>query len=109
MDEAEQLCDDIVIMDQGGIIESGTPLQLLSRHFSEVFIYLPAEQVPSDLVKQNRWYKNAGRIEIATVNVEQTLALLMSSKVSLAGLQVKSANLDDLFLHLTGHSLRESK
>ena len=109
MDEAEQLCDDIVIMDQGKIIEAGTPLQLLDRHFSEMFIYLPAEQVPSNLVEQNRWHNIAGRIEITTANIEETLALLMSSKVSLAGLQVKSANLDDLFLHLTGHSLRESK
>ena len=109
MDEAEQLCDDIVIMDKGKIIESGTPTQLLDRHFSVVFIYLPAEQVPSGLVKQNRWNNIAGRIEITTNNVEQTLTLLMTSKVSLAGLQVKSANLDDLFLHLTGHSLRESK
>jgi ABC-2 type transport system ATP-binding protein len=74
-----------------------------------VFIYLPEEQVPSDLIEQNRWHNIAGRIEITTANIEQTLALLMSSKVSLAGLQVKSANLDDLFLHLTGHSLRESK
>jgi ABC-2 type transport system ATP-binding protein len=31
----------------------------------------------------------------------------MNNKVSLEGLHVKSANLDDLFLHLTGHSLRE--
>jgi ABC-2 type transport system ATP-binding protein len=109
MDEAEQLCDDIVIMNQGKIIEAGTPIQLLNRHFSEVFIYLPAEQVPSELVEQNRWHNLAGRIEIATANVEKTLAFLMSQKVSLASLQVKSANLDDLFLHLTGHSLRESK
>ncbi len=107
MDEAEQLCDDIVIMDQGKIIEAGTPQQLLNKHFSEVFIYLPAEQVPSVLVEQNQWKKLAERIEITTCNVEQTLTLLMNSKVSLAGLHVKSANLDDLFLHLTGHSLRE--
>jgi ABC-2 type transport system ATP-binding protein len=109
MDEAEQLCDDIVIMDQGKIIEAGTPHQLLNKHFSEVFIYLPEEQVPSCLVEQYQWQKCAGRIEITTSNVEKTLALLMNSKVSLAGLHVKSANLDDLFLHLTGHSLRESK
>jgi ABC-2 type transport system ATP-binding protein len=107
MDEAEQLCDDIVIMDQGKIIESGTPHQLLNKHFSDVFIYLPAEQVPSSLVQKNQWQRLAGRIEITTHNVEKTLTLLMNSKVSLAGLHVKSANLDDLFLHLTGHSLRE--
>lgn len=109
MDEAEQLCDDIVIMDQGKIIESGTPHQLLNKHFSEVFVYLPVEQVPSILIEKNKWKKLAGRIEITTQNVEQTLTLLMKNKVSLAGLHVKSANLDDLFLHLTGHSLREIK
>ena len=107
MDEAEQLCDDIVIMDQGKIIEAGTPHQLLKKHFSDVFIYLPAEQVPPVLVEKNKWKKLAERIEITTCDIEQTLALLMSSNVSLAGLHVKSANLDDLFLQLTGHSLRE--
>jgi len=107
MDEAEQLCDDIVIMDQGKIIESGTPHQLLSKHFSDVFIYLPEQQIPLALVKKNQWAIQSGRVEIKTTNVEQVLAMLMGNDVSLAGLHVKSANLDDLFLHLTGHSLRE--
>ena len=107
MDEAEQLCDDIVIMDQGKIIESGTPHQLLSKHFQDVFIYLPEQQVPAILVEQNQWTISSGRVEITTNNVEKTLALLMDNKVSLDGLHVKSANLDDLFLHLTGHLLRE--
>jgi len=108
MDEAEQLCDDIVIMDQGKIIEAGTPQYLLNKHFNEIFIYLPTEQIPSSLVEENQWNNLGGRIEITTSNVEETLAFLMSNKVSLAGLHVKSANLDDLFLHLTGHSLSES-
>jgi len=107
MDEAEQLCDDIVIMDQGKIIESGTPHQLLNKHFKDVFIYLPKEQVPVLLIEENQWTTLSGRVEITTSNVESTLALLMDNKVSLEGLHVKSANLDDLFLHLTGHSLRE--
>ncbi len=108
MDEAEQLCDDIVIMDQGKIIESGTPQQLLNKHFNDVFIYLPQQQVPSTLVEKNKWLLSAGRVEITTQNVEHTLAMLMEQKVSLSGLHVKSPNLDDLFLHLTGHSLRDS-
>jgi ABC-2 type transport system ATP-binding protein len=106
MDEAEQLCDDIVIMDQGKIIESGTPLQLLAKHFQEVFIYLPKEQVNAELVNAQGWQVIAERIEIKSKNVEQTLALLMQHKVALDGLHVKSANLDDLFLKLTGHSLQ---
>ena len=109
MDEAEQLCDDIVIMDQGKIIESGTPHQLLNKHFKDVFIYLPKEQVPVLLIEENQWTTLSGRVEITTSNVESTLALLMDNKVSLEGLHVKSANLDDLFLHLTGHSLRDGK
>lgn len=109
MDEAEQLCDDIVIMDKGKIIESGTPHQLLTKHFNEVFIYLPKQQVPMTLITEHGWQNHGERIEITTVNVEQTLALLMRKNVSLDGLHVKSANLDDLFLHLTGHSLRADK
>lgn len=106
MDEAEQLCDDIVIMDLGRIIEAGTPHALLAKHFEDVFIYLPQSQVSSELVNEYGWNKLADRIEITSKNVEQTLSLLMSNKVSLDGLHVKSANLDDLFLKLTGHSLQ---
>ncbi|HBY87899.1 MAG TPA: ABC transporter ATP-binding protein [Colwellia sp.] len=106
MDEAEQLCDDIVIMDLGRIIEAGTPHALLAKHFEDVFIYLPQSQVSSELVNEYGWNKLADRIEITSKNVEQTLSLLMSNNVSLDGLHVKSANLDDLFLKLTGHSLQ---
>jgi len=109
MDEAEQLCDDIVIMDQGKIIESGTPHQLLSKHFSDVYIYLPEKQIPAELIAKNQWITQSGRVEITTTKVEQTLTMLMDNKISLAGLHVKSANLDDLFLHLTGHLLRDEK
>jgi len=109
MDEAEQLCDDIVIMDQGKVIESGTPQQLLNKHFNEIYIYLPKAQVPEVLIAQYNWQLQEQRVEITSNNVEQTMSLLMSHQVSLEGLQVKSANLDDLFLQLTGHSLRGDK
>ena len=106
MDEAEQLCDDIVIMDLGRIIEAGTPHELLAKHFEDVFIYLPCEQVSSELQAQYRWKDLGDRIEIPSKNVEHTLSLLMQHQVALDGLHVKSANLDDLFLKLTGHSLQ---
>jgi ABC-2 type transport system ATP-binding protein len=106
MDEAQQLCDDIVIMDQGKIIESGQPEQLLTKHFDEVFIYLPKDQLDPELIAQQAWKLHNDSVEILTKNVEKTLSLLMKHKVALDGLHVKSANLDDLFLKLTGHSLR---
>ncbi|WP_286262916.1 ABC transporter ATP-binding protein [Thalassotalea atypica] len=107
MDEAEQLCDEIIIMDRGKIIEQGQPEKLLSQHFEHVFIYLPKETVPQVLITSEGWTTRQSRVEITTANVEQTLSLLMKYKVPLDELQVKSANLDDLFLKLTGHSLRE--
>ncbi len=107
MDEAEQLCDEVVIVDQGKIIESGSPQQLLQKHFSDVFIYLPLGQVSQQLIEKYQWRIINDSVEIPTQKVEQMLALLMNEKVLLDGLQVKSANLDDLFLALTGHSLRE--
>jgi ABC-2 type transport system ATP-binding protein len=107
MDEAEQLCDQLAIMDNGKIIEQGTPTALLHKHFQHVFIYLPLAQVPELLMAEYGWQKVAERVEIVTDNVERTLALLMSKQVSLTGLHVKSANLDDLFLKLTGHSIRD--
>ena len=107
MDEAQQLCDDVVIMDSGKIIESGTPNNLLAKHFQNVFIYLPKKQVPQALIEKNQWLIENDRVEISTQQVEETISLLIAAQVPLDGLQVKSPNLDDLFLKLTGHSLRE--
>jgi len=105
MDEAEHLCDDIAVMDKGKIIAKGTPRALLTQHFDEVFIYLPSSQVSDALINQYGWSKLPDRIEIKSQHVERTLSLLMKLGVSLDGLHVKSANLDDLFLKLTGHAL----
>jgi ABC-2 type transport system ATP-binding protein len=92
-------------MDKGKIIERGSPRQLLNKHFSEVFIYLPLAQVPNELVQEKRWQVVGERVEITTKQVEATLLFLIEQQVSLDGLHVKSANLDDLFLKLTGHVL----
>ena len=105
MDEAEQLCDDLVIMDKGKIIAQGSPKELLNKHFNKVFIYLPIENVQSLLAQNTDWLIQDTLVEIATSNVEHTMKHLLSSGVSLTGLHIKSANLDDLFLKLTGHSL----
>jgi len=94
-----------VIMDKGKIIEQGSPHQLLKKYFTDIFIYLPLAQVPNELVLEKDWQVVGERVEITTNQVESTLLLLIEQQVSLDGLHVKSANLDDLFLKLTGHAL----
>lgn len=107
MDEAEQLCDEVVIMDHGKIIESGTPETLLNKHFESIFIYLPAIHLSVELIEKFDGEVQGDRVEITTQHVEKTLTLLIENNISLEGLHVKSANLDDLFLKLTGYSLRD--
>ncbi len=105
MDEAEYLCDKIAIMDQGKIIAMDTPNILLQQHFNGALIKLPIEHF-------NLAHGDDFKIQIAqqsvliqSKNVQKTLVSLIERGISLDGLQVKSANLDDLFLKLTGHAL----
>jgi len=106
MDEAESLCDEIVIMDQGNIIEQGTPQELLAQNFKGVMVSLPKaiteqlEQAGFSLQPNNH------RIEIITTEIENTIRQLLEKHISLDDMQIRSPNLEDLFIKLTGHQLR---
>lgn len=107
MDEAETLCDDIAIMDKGQIIARGAPRDLLSEHFRGVLIRLPEQTLPNAVMLECQPKLERGHWYVNTDKVEHTLKLLVEQQVNLEGLHVKSANLDDLFLKLTGHGLQE--
>ena len=107
MDEAELLCDDIAIMDGGKIIARGGPRQLLQEHFEEVLLDLPREDFPPSARQLPvKLIESAGRVEIATQDLESTLRLLMDAQVPLKHLRIRPPNLEDLFLELTGKELR---
>ena len=107
MEEAQLLCDEIVIVDHGKIIAQGAPQALLRQHFKAVLLELPAE----DWTAAARglgltFFEAAGRVELTTNDLEGTLRTLMQSGVSLAHLRIRPPNLEDLFLELTGKDLR---
>ncbi len=104
MDEAQVLCDDIAIMNDGQIIEQGAPRHLLDKHFSGAIITLPVSNVLPGSLSIDYTAVNE-RLEITTNNIEATLHQIVSDGGSLSGLQIKQASLDDLFLKLTGHEL----
>jgi ABC-2 type transport system ATP-binding protein len=107
MDEAYTLCDEIAIMDHGTVIAQGTPRELLAKHFNDVVLQLPREDLPNpppDLPMTVLETPDA--LEILTSDVNGAVQLLLARGVSLARLRIRSRNLEDLFLELTGKELR---
>lgn len=107
MEEAFLLCDRIAIMDHGKIIADGPPNKLLARHFHDVILQLPKEDVHISPAELGLELHEAGdHVEIQTADVDRTLQLLMEKQVPLAHLQIRARTLEDLFLELTGKELR---
>jgi ABC-2 type transport system ATP-binding protein len=107
MEEAELLCDEVVIVDHGKIIAQGAPQALLRQHFQAVLLELPAEDwTPAARGLGLAFFEAAGRVELSTNDLEGTLRTLMQAAVSLAHLRIRPPNLEDLFLELTGKDLR---
>lgn len=105
MDEAEYLCDDIVIMDKGEIIAHNSPDALLAEHFEGAIIRLPMENLAGFDLSDYTVSQRNGFIHITAFQTEVTIKQLIDQGISLHGLVVKSPNLDDLFLKLTGQQL----
>jgi ABC-2 type transport system ATP-binding protein len=107
MEEAELLCDEIAIMDKGRLVAQGPPRKLLHEHFAEVMLELPRQDFPQAGRELNlNVIEGADRVEISTHDIEGTLRALMGAQVPLAHLRIRPANLEDLFLELTGKDLR---
>jgi ABC-2 type transport system ATP-binding protein len=107
MDEAELLCDEIAIVDRGHIIAQGPPRRLLQEHFAEVMLELPNQDFPASARSLPlRFIDIAGRVEITTDDLDTTLRALIDAHVPLSNLRIRPANLEDLFLELTGKELR---
>ncbi|WOT06749.1 ABC transporter ATP-binding protein [Shewanella youngdeokensis] len=107
MDEAEQLCDQIVIMDKGQFVAEGSPEQLLNDNFLPQIIELdglyPAYVFNSLPVKVSQC---AGKTRIECQCFDDLLPALKRPDVSSQGMSVRKPNLEDLFLKLTGNELR---
>jgi len=115
IDEAEALCERIGIIDQGRIIELGTPKDLIEKYCdSEVEIAVEGEMAPGEFadlpgtsVAENRVRSQAKRIGVAA---EALLARILAKPGRrVADINVKKGDLEEVFLRLTGKTLRESE
>ncbi len=107
MEEAQLLCDEIAIMDRGRIIAQGVPQQLLREHFAEVLLELPRHEFPQVArALPLKVIDASDRVQISTHDLDGTLKTLIDARVPLRNLRIRPANLEDLFLDLTGKELR---
>ncbi len=107
MEEAQYLCDEIAIMDNGKIIAKGSPKDLIKTHCRKSAIILPQEVVNEpDSLKIKYTYVN-GNIEILTDHINDSIEHLILNGINLNDMSVRSPNLEDVFLTLTGKKLRE--
>ncbi|HEC16622.1 MAG TPA: ABC transporter ATP-binding protein [Sedimenticola sp.] len=107
MEEAYELCDEIVIMDHGRIIAQGTPARLLAKHFGDVVLRLPREDFGGNDDRLAATVLERGdAVEILSGDVNATIHRLVELDVPLARLRIRQRTLEDLFLELTGKELR---
>ena len=111
MDEAEQLCDRLVVMDGGLIVAEGSPLQLIQQHSTREVVELRfpvghheaiAEQV-AELA--DRVEVLPDRLLLYTADGEGALARVHEKGLDPVAVLVRRSTLEDVFLHLTGRTL----
>lgn len=118
MEEAEVLCDDIVIVDHGKVVARGTPKELIASIGGEQVISVVtsvplAEQSYSGVpgLKSCRVRGSSAdlTVEDLAVAVPAVLTIIRDASATLVQLATRHATLDDVFLSLTGRSLRDDK
>jgi ABC-2 type transport system ATP-binding protein len=116
MEEAERLCDRVAIMDHGRILTLGTPAALIATlgadHVVEFAVdggldLAPVERLPG--VSQARREADAFALIVREphVSIPALLAELARQKAALKHLGTHHATLEDVFVHLTGRTLRD--
>ena len=109
MDEAETLCDRVAIMDHGEILQLGAPAALVRELDTPVRISIESGQLTAASAQALSPVAEVGddgvSLTISTRDPATVLAGLGDHR-ALAGLRVQGANLEDVFLTLTGREYR---
>jgi lipooligosaccharide transport system ATP-binding protein len=113
MDEAEQLCDRLVVMDKARIVAEGSPRQLIERHSSREVLELRFDQ-PDLPALDGRLGSLVERVEtlpdrllLYTSDGDAAAAAIGRLGLRPASQLVRRSSLEDVFLRLTGRSLEE--
>jgi lipooligosaccharide transport system ATP-binding protein len=109
MDEAESLCDRLLIMDQAKIITEGNPKNLIIEHAAENVIEIdsPTHETRSYLREHDIRHDDLGKRIIIYIQKNGNLENEVRKKFCMESCIFRIGNLEDVFLRLTGRELRE--
>ncbi len=120
MEEAEALAERVAIIDHGRIIAAGRPIDLIAEHCGGQVLWFSAalddKTLSEQLALRLSWFRNPkplnGGIEVsvqnAAVHIAELIDALRATGGSLTGLEMRAASLEDVFLRLTGRSMRDA-
>lgn len=109
MDEAQRLCDRLLVLQQGEVIDQGTPNELIERIVGREVVEIEgvAEAWLQELAIQSKtWYRTfgTGYLIFLPIDDDQLWQQLVAAQP--ASLTRRRANLEDVFLRLTGAALK---
>jgi lipooligosaccharide transport system ATP-binding protein len=111
MDEAEQLCDRLVVMDKGRIVAEGSPRQLITQHSTREVLELRfaagtnEQHAPAVEHIGERSEVLPDRVLVYADDGEKALAMVHDRGVTPESALVRRSSLEDVFLRLTGRTL----
>jgi ABC-2 type transport system ATP-binding protein len=115
MEEAERLCDRVAIIDDGRIVDIDTPGHLVSRHCPERTVVLTTDEASAEerfraiprvesVTRRDARYTIRGRGDDL---VTEVIRCVSEHRIRVADFRTELPNLEDVFLKLTGHSIRD--
>jgi ABC-2 type transport system ATP-binding protein len=119
MDEADKLCDRIAIVDHGKLVALDSPLKLKASIPGQNVLEVSFTGAPANWIEVLKALPDVAEVKaqdniyrISTDNGPRTtMALIESARnqnVTISSLSVQSTTLDDVFVHYTGHVLRDA-
>jgi lipooligosaccharide transport system ATP-binding protein len=111
MDEAEQLCDRLVVMDGGKIVAEGSPRSLIERFSTREVVELrfaaESQEIYADKLAGlgERLEVLPDRILLYVADGDAAVAEVLGRSLSPASVLVRRSSLEDVFLHITGRTL----
>jgi lipooligosaccharide transport system ATP-binding protein len=110
MDEAERLCHRLAVLDNGNIISQGAPRDLIAQNIEPQVVEVFGEQVAAwannHAASYSHRFEVSGETAFCYVEDAQPLVMHLQQKIELRYLH-RPANLEDVFLKLTGREMRE--